>query len=366
MQVNPRRVEQHLECPAGLLAACLLIPSLAACGADPAGESPATVDLTHVESSSRVPPSRVDDLALLSREEVCLVDSYRVRVLCGGRRWESPRTVGSAGEGPGQYRDPTALARGPDGTVGVLDGELGRLTLFEPDGSPDRSLRVPPGFRPVGPPHDDAWPGTYVSPGDSVWSAPVAWISLEHDSVLATRSFRHESEATGAAPAGGVPGGARAPDGTFAFWVGGDYALVRFGEDGEFLGTFSSPAHEPELPSDRDVEAFRDDMRELAGRAPPPARIREFREEPKLPLVPGDPLRYDSAGRLWAATTRDHEERSHFDLFRGGDYLGSVSVRDRLLAYDLFGSTLAVLVERAERDSAGLRPRHVEWYRIGE
>jgi hypothetical protein len=339
--------------------------SLAACGADSAGEGPGIPDLEHVETSSRVAPSRVDDLALLSHEQVCLVDSYRVRVLCGGRRWESPRTIGSEGEGPGQYRDPATLARGPDGTVGVVDRELGRLTLFEPDGGLDRSLRLPPGFRPVGPPVDGVWPGTYASPGDSVWSAPVAWLSLERDTIVATRSFRHESEATAAAPAGGVPGGARAPDGTFAFWVGGDYALVRFGESGEFLGGFSSPAHEPELPSDRDVEAFRDDMSELFGRAPPPARVREFREEPKLPLVRGEPLRYDSAGRLWVATTRDHEERSYFDLFRDGNYLGSVSVRDRLLAYDLFGSTLAVLVERAERDSAGLRPLHVEWYRIG-
>lgn len=47
-------------------------------------------------------------------------------------------------------------------------------------------------------------------------------------------------------------------------------------------------------------------------------------------------------------------------------YLGSVSVRDRVVGYDFLGSTLAVLVERQEPDSVGLFPRHVDWYRITE
>lgn len=313
-----------------------------------------------------MPASLVDDLALVTPDDVCLIDSYRVRVMCGGRGWESPRTLGGEGGGPGEYRDPASVVPGPGRTVGVVDHELGRFTLFALDGTVRSSMGVPPGFRPAGPPGDGGWPGTFVRPGDTVWSAPVAWVSVERDTVERTLAFRHRSEATEAAPPGGVPAAARSPDGTFVFWVGGDYTLVRFGQDGRYLGEFSSPSYEPELPTERDVEEFREAMRELFGRDPAQARVQEFRDEPKLPLVRGDPLRFDSAGRLWVATTRDRVERSHFDLFRDGDYLGSVSVRDRLLAYDILGSTLAVLVERPEPDSAGLRPRHVDWYRIVE
>jgi len=47
------------------------------------------------------------------------------------------------------------------------------------------------------------------------------------------------------------------------------------------------------------------------------------------------------------------------------EYVGSVQIRDRILGYDLFGSTLAVLVER-EPDIDGIAWRAVDWYDIGE
>lgn len=237
-----------------------------ACDRGSGGDRPELPGLNHLVSSERVPASLVDDLALVSPREVCLIDSYRVRVVCGTRGWTSPRTLGSEGEGPGEYREPAAVVRGPGGAVGVLDHEVGRLTVFELDGGVRASVTVPPGFRPVGRPNDGVWPGTYLSPGDTVWSAPVAWLSLERDTVQRTAAFRHRSEAMNRAPPGAVPAAARSPDGTFVFWVGGDYTLVRFSEEGRFLGEFSSPSHEPELPTERDVQDFREDMRELFGR----------------------------------------------------------------------------------------------------
>ena len=41
---------------------------------------------------------------------------------------------GRKGEGPGEFGAPASLARGEEGTVGVMDLELGRFTVFEPSG----------------------------------------------------------------------------------------------------------------------------------------------------------------------------------------------------------------------------------------
>jgi hypothetical protein len=200
---------------------------------------------------------------------------------------------------------------------------------------------------------------------ESRWAAPIAWYSVPGDSLVRREELRHESEATREAMNIGVPSAAQAPDGSFAFRVV-DYTLARYTSDGEFIEEFTSPAYEPEMPTERDVEARAASLEDIIGRPPSEASTERYRERPVMPTIRERPLRFDSAGRLWVATTRDHEERSYFDLFREGDYLGSVSVRDRVVGYDILDSTLAVLVERQEPDSVGLYPRHVDWYRITE
>ena len=52
---------------------------------------------------------------------------------------------------------------------------------------------------------------------------------------------------------------------------------------------------------------------------------------------------------------------SYFDLYVGTEYVGSLKIRDRILGYDLYGSTLAALVERAP-DADGIVRRAVDWY----
>lgn len=51
------------------------------------------------------------------------------------------RRVGRAGEGPGEFRNISGLALAPDG-VGALDGQLGRVTVFRPDGGVARTFRL--------------------------------------------------------------------------------------------------------------------------------------------------------------------------------------------------------------------------------
>ena len=74
-------------------------------------------------------------------------------------------------------------------------------------------------------------------------------------------------------------------------------------------------------------------------------------------------LTYDDRGRLWVATERDRAHFSYFDIYVGIEYVGSVRVRDRLLGYDLYGSTLVTIVER-EPDADGIGWHAADWYDI--
>ena len=47
----------------------------------------------------------------------------------------------------------------------------------------------------------------------------------------------------------------------------------------------------------------------------------------------------------------------------GTDYAGTVRIRDRLIGYDLMGSTLAALVDRAPGPE-GVSARAIDWYDI--
>ncbi len=60
----------------------------------------------------------------------------------GGQR----RTLGSLGEGPGEYRRPLALALGPGDSV-YLAHDGSRMTVFDPDGELVRTFRLPGALR---------------------------------------------------------------------------------------------------------------------------------------------------------------------------------------------------------------------------
>ena len=68
---------------------------------------------------------------------------------------------------------------------------------------------------------------------------------------------------------------------------------------------------------------------------------------------------------LGVATTRDHDAFSYFDIWTDTAYTGAVRVRDRLMGFDIFGSTLVTLVERTP-GADGIGERAIDWYDLGE
>ena len=88
-----------------------------------------------VIASAALPPSENDEVALLADERTaCVIDSYEVQVRCVEGEGAVVGVFGRKGEGPGEFGAPASLARGEEGTVGVMDLELGRFTVFEPSG----------------------------------------------------------------------------------------------------------------------------------------------------------------------------------------------------------------------------------------
>lgn len=342
-----------------LAAAALLFP---ACGSGGPSGPAAGPRLHLVASSSRLPPSINQVVTLVSPRRACYIDSYRVLVLCGGRAWDRVDTIGSEGEGPGEYRKPLTLARAARDTLGVVDGRTGRLELFAADGSIVTSVHVPSGFAPLGAPRDGVWAGTHFDFHDATWSAPVAWVSLEADSIVRRLKFRDGIEAD--APPGIAGPATRLRDGTLVFWPRRDYVLARYAPDGRLLGTFGRPDFQRPMPSDRDVEEHREGYRSIFHHPLAEKDVEAFRKRREGAVLGGESMAVDSAGRLWVATTRDHDRRSWLDVFRDEVYVTSVPVKGRLLGLDILGGTLVALVEGARRDGVGLYPRRLDWYRI--
>ena len=188
--------------------------------------------------------SQVDDIALVSQQVVCGIDSYETQVRCTDRAGSPVGIFGREGEGPDEFGDLSAIERGPDGTVGIIDLKLNRLSVYTPSGALVSQAGMPPRFAPH-----------YVAES-SVFGIGVEW-----------------------------PDGAVGDGGT---WV------------------------------TKEVDAVSGEL-------------------------------------LW--------ERPDIDVWSGQIYIGTVRIRDRLLGYDLLGTTLVALVER-KPDRYGIAGRAVDWYEI--
>jgi hypothetical protein len=337
---------------------------LACSAADSVGSSSQLPSINLRSSTEPIPTSMTHDIVLISPSTVCLIDSYQVQVLCGEEGWKDVQVLGAEGRGPGEFQAPADLTRGPEGQVGIVDYRLQRMTIFDSEGRLVKMVQTPPLFRPLTPFTDSLVVGLYETFMDSISTAPIAWISLSADSVVDQKVFRHVSDATRALTFGvAMVNGILGPDGQFVFAVHG-YRLARYSPDGQFLGEFTSPDYRPELPSERDVEEYIEGLRWIFNESPDDDRVTQFARRPKAPLVRGAPMAFDEHGRLWIATTSDHEKLSRLDVFAGNRFLGTVEIRDRLLWFDILGSTLTALVERSEVDAEGLYRRAIDWYEI--
>lgn len=77
-------------------------------------------------------------------------------------------------------------------------------------------------------------------------------------------------------------------------------------------------------------------------------------------------ISFDERDRLWVLTNRDRLNFSYLDIYSDTTFPGAVRVRDRVVGFDVLGTTFAVLVDRrvGRGDSDGFPDREIDWYDI--
>ncbi len=354
---------------------CLpLLAIAAACGqGDAVGPGVFTPELI---STVAVPLSESNEVALLADERTaCVIDSYEGQVRCVDGEGTVAGVFGREGEGPGEFGNPGDLARGDDGTVGVVDPALGRFTVFEASGAyvsdvllPDRLFEPLPSF------------GAVVSGLSLDYMAMLGGetfgsLVTRYDVNLASGQVAREEgspQATWDVECGQVIYGIPDREEGWVF-VACEGHLIFVGDTGDAT-VLRAPMYVPELPAERDVARLEEMLRGFNRRRGFPIsegveeRLESYRATPKnYYLSTGEQL-FDDANRYWIATQRDQHEWSYLDVYENAEYVGAVRVRDRLRAFDLLGSTLVVLVDRqvGADDGDGIPDRALDWYDIGD
>ncbi len=329
-----------------------------------------------VIGTAAVPLSESEEVALLADERTaCTIDSYESQVRCVDVEGTVIGAFGRIGEGPGEFARPVYLTRGEEGTVGVVDPELSRFTVFEPTGAylSDVTLRGRlfdplPSF------------GTVVS-GLSL--DYMAMLGGETSGSLMTRFDVNISSGElvreGGSPRGpwdvecgqavyGIPD--RAEGWVFVACEG---HLIFIGDEGNAT-VLRAPMYVPELPNARDVARYKEELMAFQiglGLPPPPdiaERLESYRVTPKHYYLSTAHQLVDNNNRYWIATQRDTYEWSYLDVYENAKYVKSVKVRGRLRAFDVVRSTLVVLVYRqvGEDNADGIPGRTLNWYDIGD
>lgn len=346
--------------------ACLLMAC--ACGGDPAPSPDHTpVRLVPVARSAPLPYSRSNSFAV-DDSVACIVDTYRVTLVCGDRRWEEPSVVAREGRGPGEIGPYGDLLTWADGSVAYHDTGSGRLSFFSSGLRFDGSVRVPRGHAGMSRTVDSTlavhgWPSPAGPPQLLVRTLDVT-TGGEVGRVLLTvdpAGLRRDSVV--------MNGGVSTPDGGYLMrltapgWDG----LAWFGADGSLVGRTELPDYGPVYPSDRDVEEVTEGNRRLFGQDPTPGELRRFLETPLRFFPRGsapDLMQFDPAGRLWTRSTRPSGIGSYLEVFEDGVHSAAIEVPGRVVSFQIVDSLLTALVEATEPDSVGIHPRRLDWYRI--
>ena len=314
------------------------------------------------------------DIALVSEDVACTINSFDPRLYCVNDRRRVVGTFGREGEGPGELENPGFIERGPGGVLSVFELGSAQMTYFRPDGALVSETRMPADF--VG---TDLQDGTvlgfqlalldlsraedaprYVPAAVDALSGNVLW---ERDITPAVGRDCFSGQVGILNPAGGG-----------IVTTACEHEIVFLDHWADTAAkVVPSPTYVPTLPSERDVDAY---VHRVAGIGGGLVHLSEARKEAyavgyrdkilKWHLGGGVAgLNFDGQGRLWAATVRDRDAFSYFDVWADAAYVGTVRIRDRLLGFDILGSTLAALVERAP-DRDGIAQAGIDWYDIGE
>ena len=331
--------------------------------------------------TAALPLSESDAVALLADERTaCVADSYETRVRCVHAEDGVVGVFGREGEGPGEFGGAADLVRGDRGTIGVVDYKLSRFSVFEPSGAFVSSVSLPFaafGFRPV------ASFDTTVTGVSRPLAIPGAdddapRTTLHEMNIASGETVREERSPTGPwnVECGRVIDGIPDRRGGWAFLACDGYLVFDGGADREAT-VVRAPTYVEEFPDEGDVarrreeiESFNRSLAELGFGLTQDIeeQLESYRTTPKRYYLATNQHLFDARNRYWVATHRDLREWSYLDVYEDTEYVASVKVRDRMLGFDLVGSTLVVLVERSlgPEDADGVPDRALDWYDIGD
>ena len=300
----------------------------------------------------------------------CVMDSFEVQVYCVDRAGTA-RAFGGSGYGPGEFQMPTAVLRGPSGSVGVIS--LHGLSFASSTGQ--FLYRVQLSDLVVG-----ASRGLVATLNGSAakgWPLEMEFVQMDVKTghVLTSRPYPRNPPqecrnsprtGSGQAESGGVPIGYATPKGGAVFLCRQHLGVLREGLVDEVV-VVAVPSYVDELPNERDVAERLAAVQAVRNVAGVELALEEFRQTPKRWWIGPQSPAYDERGRMWIGTNRDRDLFSYLDVFTddGLRYLGSVRIRDRLIGYDILDSTLAVLVERPIGEGEVVARRGIDWYDIG-
>ena len=262
--------------------------------------------------------------------------------------------------------------------IGVVDFELSRFSVFEPSGAFVSSVSLPGvTFSPVAS-FDTVVTGVsrrLLMPGEDD-DGPL--MTLYEVNIASGETVREETSRGGPweVECGRVITGIPDPGGGWVFLACGGY-LVFDGGGGAEATVVRAPTYFEEFPDERDVARRREEIESLnrafaaLGLDPTESveeQLESYRATPKRYYLSTSQHLFDANYRYWVATHRDLHEWSYLDVYESTEYMASVKVRDRILGFDVVGSTLVVLVERplGPEDVDGVPDRAVDWYDIGD
>ena len=329
---------------------------------------PKVYELSRVARVTVPVPTASREIILAEEDVACIIYSYDEQIYCMARDGNA-FTLGQAGDGPGEFRGLVTLLRSEDGTIAAIDRSGLRVVGLSGEFLSSVMLS---GFmldtdRMVG----DGLAGTRLTP----WAAWLEVVSAQTGEVLSRREFPtdvpDECAEFPLLKKGTMTVAAHVPSSAFLTPWGDVVSVCRanlalWGEEGAgMFEVLNVVSHEDEYPDEQDIADHEAAMNAVQGIAGVTQGIREYRSTPKDWWLGGHTPVFDRARDwTWIGANRDRRAFSYIDIFAGRrfEYVGSVRVHDRMVGFDLFGSTLVVLVELPL--SAGASDVAVDWYDI--
>ena len=361
--------------------ATVALASMIACQPEPVDD---LLFLPALVAETSAPLSHNNEIALTDDTTACVIESFELQVHCVDRNGRLVGRFGAEGEGPGEFRLLVDLRRAGEGRLAVFHG-LNRVSVFEAVGNLLFESALADFFLPkahfgstihgysasyfplsVSPPsgRGGLMPGF---PGRV--TVDLMEVDAKTGHVLWTRGVENLVAACPLLR----PGPPRPQGGwvLMGLWECEGKLVFLDHRDSQDGAVFDSRTYVEELPNERDVAAELESNRRMTGwtgMAPPDAGSSEsertFRETPKSWFLRGSAMVFDDRDRLWVATNLDRDDFSYFDIWVDTDHAAKVRIRDRLMGYDLMGSTLVALVERKPGPN-GIAERAIDWYDIG-